>query len=110
MLASFAAMVAPPLSTLVRGALVLQHRRVPFFISVCSPSSSLDLCSTWSVSDCATLPRDLTGHFCTSRRERESTRRTAGYGNEEVQGRTDRDVAEADRSGHCERKAHPASL
>jgi hypothetical protein len=27
---------------------------------------------------------DLTGPFCTSRREREFTRRTAGYGNQEV--------------------------
>jgi hypothetical protein len=27
---------------------------------------------------------DLTGSFCTSRREREFTRRTAGHGNQEV--------------------------
>jgi len=27
---------------------------------------------------------DLTGLFCTSRREREFTRRTAGHGNQEV--------------------------
>ena len=40
---------------------------------------------------------DLTGDFCTSRSERESlTRRTAGHAKQEVQGRTDRDVAAAD--------------
>ena len=38
----------------------------------------------------------LTGAFCTSRREREFTRRTAGYAKQEVQGRTDRDVAASD--------------
>jgi KAP family P-loop domain len=39
---------------------------------------------------------DLTGPFCTSRREGEFTRRTAGYANQEVQSGTDRDVAAAD--------------
>ena len=39
---------------------------------------------------------DLTGLFCTSRREREFTRRTAGYAKQEVQSGTDRDVAAAD--------------
>ena len=53
---------------------------------------------------------DLTGAFCTSRREREFTRRTAGYAHQEVQSRTDRDDTASDRSGNCERKAHPASL
>jgi hypothetical protein len=53
---------------------------------------------------------DLTGAFCTSRREREFTRRTAGYANQEVQSRTDRDDTASDRSGNCKRKAHPASL
>ena len=53
---------------------------------------------------------DLTGPFCTSRREREFTRRTAGYAKQEVQGRTDRDVTASDRSRNCERKAHSASL
>jgi transposase-like protein len=39
---------------------------------------------------------DVTGDFCTSRSERESlTRRKAGYAKQEVQGRTDRDVAAA---------------
>jgi hypothetical protein len=38
------------------------------------------------------IDHDLTGPFCTSRREREFTRRTAGYANQEVQSRTDRDV------------------
>ncbi|MGB6510057.1 MAG: hypothetical protein WBF07_18230, partial [Xanthobacteraceae bacterium] len=41
---------------------------------------------------------DLTGAFCTSRREREFTRRTAGYANQEVQSRTDRDDTASDRS------------
>jgi hypothetical protein len=41
-------------------------------------------------------PSDVTGDFCTSRSERESlTRRKAGYAKQEVQGRTDRDVAAA---------------
>src|SRR5271156_5217242 len=53
---------------------------------------------------------DLTGPFCTSRREREFTRRTAGYAHQEGQSRTDRDDTASDRSGNCERKAHPASL
>jgi hypothetical protein len=39
---------------------------------------------------------DLTGPFCTSRREREFTRRTAGHAKQEVQSRTDRDVAASD--------------
>ncbi len=39
---------------------------------------------------------DLTGPFCTSRREREFTRRTAGYAKQEVQSGTDRDVAAPD--------------
>jgi imidazolonepropionase-like amidohydrolase len=39
---------------------------------------------------------DLTGIFCTSRGEREFTRRTAGNAQQEVQSRTDRDVAAAD--------------
>src|SRR4029077_4900402 len=39
---------------------------------------------------------DLTRPFCTSRREREFTRRTAGYGNQEIQGRADCDVAASD--------------
>ena len=41
-------------------------------------------------------PTDLTGLFCTSRREREFTRRTAGYAKQEVQSGTDRDVAAPD--------------
>jgi DNA-directed RNA polymerase specialized sigma24 family protein len=39
---------------------------------------------------------DLTGLFCTSRREREFKRRTAGYAKQEVQSGTDRDVAAPD--------------
>src|SRR5277367_130743 len=39
---------------------------------------------------------DLTGPFCTSRREREFTRRTAGYAHQEVQSRTDRDDTASD--------------
>jgi tetratricopeptide (TPR) repeat protein len=39
---------------------------------------------------------DLTGLLCTSRREREFTRRTAGYAKQEVQGGTDRNVATPD--------------
>jgi hypothetical protein len=42
------------------------------------------------------IATDLTGLFCTSRREREFTRRTAGYAKQEVQGGTDRDVAAPD--------------
>jgi len=53
---------------------------------------------------------DLTGAFCTSRGEREFTRRMAGYAHQEVQSRTDRDDTASDRSRNCERKAHPASL
>jgi hypothetical protein len=40
--------------------------------------------------------RDLTRLFCTSRREREFTRRTAGNAKQEVQSRTDRDVVATD--------------
>ena len=39
---------------------------------------------------------DLTGVFCTSRGEREFTRRTAGNAQQKVQSGTDRDVAAAD--------------
>ena len=39
---------------------------------------------------------DLTGVFCTSRGEREFTRRTAGNAQQEVQSGTDRNVAAAD--------------
>jgi hypothetical protein len=39
---------------------------------------------------------DLTGVFCTSRGEREFTRRTAGHAQQEVQSGTDRNVAAAD--------------
>ena len=39
---------------------------------------------------------DLTGLLCTSRREREFTRRTAGYAKQEVQSGTDRNVATPD--------------
>ena len=39
---------------------------------------------------------DLTGVFCTSRGEREFTRRTAGNAQQEVQSRTDSDVAASD--------------
>ena len=44
----------------------------------------------------AKIPTDLTGPFCTSRREREFTRRTAGYAHQEVQSRTDRDDTASD--------------
>ena len=57
------------------------------------------------------LVADVTGDFCTSRSERESlTRSTAGHAKQEVQGRTDRDVAASNRSGNRERKNYPASL
>jgi len=39
---------------------------------------------------------DVTGLFCTSRREREFTRRTAGYAKQEVQSGADRNVAAPD--------------
>jgi hypothetical protein len=39
---------------------------------------------------------DLTGVFCTSRGEREFTRRTAGNAQQEIQSGTDRSVAAAD--------------
>src|SRR5580704_5510518 len=42
------------------------------------------------------LHADLTGLLCTSRREREFTRRTAGYAEQEVRGGTDRNVATPD--------------
>src|ERR1017187_5943000 len=77
----------------------------------------LSMISPLKVRSCATAKLtlnsnsiDLTGLFCTSRREREFTRRTAGYAKQEVQGRTDRDVTASDRSRNCERKTHPASL
>jgi uncharacterized MnhB-related membrane protein len=44
----------------------------------------------------ALLGTDLTGVFCTSRGEREFTRRTAGHAQQEVQSGTDRNVAAAD--------------
>src|SRR5271155_2230624 len=44
----------------------------------------------------AYVSSDLTGPFCTSRREREFTRRTAGYAHQEVQSRTDRDDTASD--------------
>src|SRR5277367_3011976 len=43
-----------------------------------------------------TQTTDVTGPFCTSRREREFTRRTAGYAHQEVQSRTDRDDTASD--------------
>jgi hypothetical protein len=42
------------------------------------------------------LACDLTGDFCTSRRERKFARRTAGNAKQEVQSGTDRDVAAPD--------------